>query len=129
MLEDLGEAQRPGLPAEVSGAEVLEQPLADQRERDRHVREAHDIRAALRLLAPRDALGGERGAAQAAVDGVVRGDLDRGDVGLGLRIAVSRRDARRRDLEKVLGHAAARKITEVPRPPVIAASMTSVAIL
>src|SRR5437016_9849337 len=101
MLEDLGEAQRPGLPAEVSGAEVLEQPLADQRERDRHVREAHDVRAALRLLAPRDALGGERGAAQAAVDGVVRGDLDRGDVGLGLRVAVPRSEEHTSELQSL----------------------------
>src|SRR5437867_10974662 len=105
MLEDLGEVQRTGLRAAVSGAEVLEQPLADQRERDRHVREAHDVRAALRLLAPRTALLNERGATHPAVDGVVCVVLHLADVGVGLLVAGPRRHARGRELLEVIGYA------------------------
>src|SRR5262249_42002070 len=80
-LEDFGQLQRLGPLAPVAAPEVLGEALADDRQRDGDVGEAHDVGAPVRLLAPGDALGRERGAAEAAVDRVVRGDLDRSLVG------------------------------------------------
>src|SRR6516162_8355589 len=75
-LEHFGQLQRLGALAPVAAPEVLGEALADDRQRDRDVGEAHDVGAAVRLLAPRDALGGEGRAAETAVDRVVRRDLD-----------------------------------------------------
>src|SRR4029453_8958299 len=74
-LEDFGQLQRLWLLAPVAAPEVLGQPLAEDRERDRDVGEAHDVGAAVRFLAPGDALGRQGGAAEPAEDRVVGRDL------------------------------------------------------
>src|SRR5262245_1066256 len=108
-LEDFAELQRLGPRAPVPAPEVLGQPLTDDRQRDGDIGEAHDVVAAVRLLTPGDALGRERGATEPTEDGIVGGDLNRGLVRRGIDVAVARPDAGRRDLQEVLGYAAAQE--------------------
>src|SRR5439155_11049444 len=82
----------------VPRTEGLREPLADYRKRERHVGEAHDVVAPVGFLAPGDALGGERRAAEAAEHGVVGRDLDRRLVRRGVDVAVAGPDTGRRDL-------------------------------
>src|SRR5207249_11671079 len=103
-LEDFGQLQRLGPLAPMPASEVLGQPLTDDRQRDRDVGEAHDVGAAVGFLAPRDAFGGEGGAAEAAVDRVVGRDLDRGLVRRGVPGAVALADAGRGGRQETLGY-------------------------
>ena len=99
----------------VARAVVLDEALAEEGQRDRHVGEDHDVVAVHGLLAPRDALGVDAGPAQAPEDRVVRRDLDRRHVRAGFR-APQRRHAGRGDLDEVLRHPAAQEDRAVPGP-------------